>query len=55
MGFGGGFVSPIAGNAIAEKAGGATAILLWGACYIVSAIAFLLVRETHPRRRTFDS
>ncbi len=50
IGFFGGFVSPIVGNAIAQKAGGVTAIMLWGLCYLVSALTFLLIRETHPSR-----
>jgi nitrate/nitrite transporter NarK len=49
-GFTGGFVSPIMGNAIAERMGGATAIVLWGGCYVAAAFIFLLVRETHPGR-----
>lgn len=50
LGFAGGFVSPIVGNFIAEKSGGPTAIVFWGACYLAAAFLFLLVRETHPRR-----
>ena len=50
MGFLGGFISPIVGNAIAAKAGGDTAIVLWSACYLLAAFIFLFVTETHPRR-----
>lgn len=48
--FAGGFLSPIAGNFVAEKMGGATAIVCWGACFLVAALVFMLVTETHPER-----
>lgn len=47
--FTGGFLSPILGNAVAAKAGGATAIVIWGGLFILAAILFLMVKETHPR------
>jgi len=50
LGFTGGFASPIIGNFIVEKAGGETAIVFWGSCYLAAAFIFLRVRETHPRR-----
>jgi len=50
MGFLGGFISPIVGNAIAVRAGGATAIILWGCCYLLAALIFLFVTETHHKR-----
>lgn len=48
--FTGGFISPIVGNLIAEKMGGATAIVCWGACFLVAALVFVMVTETHPKR-----
>lgn len=48
--FAGGFLSPVAGNLVAEKMGGATAIVCWGACFLVAALIFMLVMETHPER-----
>ena len=50
MGNIGGFASPMIGNAIAEGIGGIAAITFWFACYACSALAFILVTETHPRR-----
>jgi len=47
--FTGGFLSPILGNLVAAKAGGATAIVIWGGMFIFAALVFLLVTETHPR------
>ncbi len=52
-GFLGGFFSPVVGNTIAERFGGVTAIVLWGACYIIAALLFMLVKETHPKRAKF--
>jgi nitrate/nitrite transporter NarK len=46
----GGFASPMIGNAIAEGTGGIAAITFWVACYACSALAFILITETHPRR-----
>ncbi len=48
--FTGGFLSPIVGNAIAAKVGGATAIVMWGALFMIAAFIFLMVSETHPKR-----
>ena len=48
--FAGGFLSPIAGNLVAEKMGGATAIICWGACFLVAALIFMMITETHPER-----
>ena len=50
MGFLGGFISPIVGNGIAVRAGGATAIIMWGSCYLLAALIFLFVTETHHKR-----
>jgi MFS family permease len=50
--FAGGFLSPIIGNAIAAKMGGATAIVMWGALFLIAAFIFLMVTETHPRKAT---
>ena len=47
--FTGGFVSPILGNVIAEEAGGATAIVVWGGLFVFAAFVFLRVMETHPK------
>lgn len=52
--FAGGFVSPILGNVIAEKAGGATAIVAWGGLFVVAALVFLRIRETHPKGSAKD-
>ncbi len=48
--FTGGFLSPIVGNAIAAKMGGATAIVMWGALFMIAAFVFLMVTETHPKK-----
>lgn len=48
--FTGGFLSPIAGNVIAAKMGGAIAIVMWGALFLIAAFIFLMVTETHPKR-----
>jgi cyanate permease len=48
--FTGGFLSPIVGNSLAVKAGGATAIVMWGALFVAAAFIFLMVMETHPNR-----
>jgi len=50
MGFLAGFISPMVGNAVAAKAGGAVAITLWGSFFLVAAFIFLFVTETHPKR-----
>lgn len=55
MGSLGGSVGPVMGNAVAAQAGGTTAIVLWGACYVAAAFIFLLVKETHPRRSRFKA
>jgi MFS family permease len=47
--FTGGFISPILGNFIAQKAGGATAIVAWGGCFVLAALVFLRIKETHPK------
>jgi nitrate/nitrite transporter NarK len=44
-GFLGGFVSPIAGLALAQRSP-AAAFLFWAACYALSALAFALLPET---------
>jgi nitrate/nitrite transporter NarK len=49
-GFGGGFVSPIAGSTLAA-ANPFAGIGFWTACYAGSAFLFLLVPETGPRAR----
>jgi len=50
MGFLGGFISPIAGNTIAAKAGGDIAIISWASVILLAAIIFSFMTETHPRR-----
>jgi len=50
MGFLGAFISPMIGNAIAVKSGGASAIIMWGSFMLLAAVVFLFVTETHPRR-----
>ncbi|WP_319409433.1 MFS transporter [uncultured Desulfosarcina sp.] len=52
--FTGGFISPIVGNLIAEKMGGATAIVCWGTCFLVAALIFVMVSETHSARVSKD-
>lgn len=49
-GFGGGFVSPVVGSALAS-ATPLAGISFWAACYAGSAFLFLLVPETGPRVR----
>jgi len=50
VGFLGGFISPIVGNAYAAKAGGDSAIILWSILVLLAAFLFLFVTETHPKR-----
>jgi len=50
MGFLGGFISPIVGNALAARSGGESAIMLWASFILIAAFIFLFVTETHPKR-----
>jgi len=50
MGFLGGFISPIVGNALASKAGGESTFILWGSFMLLAAFIFLFITETHPKK-----
>jgi len=50
MGFLGGFISPMVGNALAARVGGESALLLWASFILIASFIFLFVTETHPKK-----